>query len=332
MAEKGFQVDAVDICALAIERAQTLPNSNLVNWVQADLLDNDLFKTVLQAESYDFVFDMQCFHVLRAINETRAADIIATALKPGGYALVVVGAVDPSRDSGDSRYDGVDKPGPPRLTMEELRGPLQSAGLTPVQLYLSRFGPTDAYQHGPASALSPLAWVGLFQRIPWAPQLRRYALEVQAPYSTYILDGQKTIETRAYPLSACLLHQPILLLQPATGQDAVSSLPSYIPAHSTVGRIVGTVTFSACTQYASQADWESDRAQHLVPAHSAYDWRDCAVLTESNTERAFTDLSEGKLSELWGWQVAAVERISTVEAGALPALCRVHRSLFVVES
>ena len=41
---------------------------------------------------FSFIFDMQCFHVLRDIDEEKAVDAIVRLLKPGGYAMIVVGA------------------------------------------------------------------------------------------------------------------------------------------------------------------------------------------------------------------------------------------------
>ena len=35
---------------------------------------------------------LQCFHVLREIDEFKAVDAIYRMLRPGGYAMVVVGA------------------------------------------------------------------------------------------------------------------------------------------------------------------------------------------------------------------------------------------------
>jgi SAM-dependent methyltransferase len=325
----GMRVDAVDVCELAIERAKQQPNSDLVNWIQADLLSETLFTdSAIQEASYDFVFDMQCFHCLRDIDEGKAARVIAAALRPGGCAMVVVGAVDPSSSDGEHvSASSVGKPGPPQLTLEMLRRPLEVAGLTTVQLSLSRLSPTPHYAVLP-HVLPPLAWVGVFQKVPWSPA-RTYALEVQAPYSTYILQGRKTIETRAYPLPPCLLNQRVLLLEPVAAQAGVSSLPSSIPAGSALCRIVGSVTFTACALYTNRAQWEADREKHMVPQDSVFDWKDQLIITESNQTREFHSLQDGKINELYGWEVGSIEVFSDEEALA-PALIRVYRSLFEV--
>lgn len=56
-------------------------------------------------------------------------------------------------------------------------------------------------------------------------RLPAYALEVQVPWSRRLLDGTKTIETRAYLLPAEVLQQPVLLVEsPAGGGLAAHGL------------------------------------------------------------------------------------------------------------
>lgn len=350
LAEQGFTVDAVDICAMAIERASILPNAHLVNWIQADLLSDDLLDTVISENCYDLVFDMQCFHVLRLIDERKAATNISRALKPSGKVVVVVGAALPD-DTRSISADGKDsqgRPGPPLLTLDQLRLPLEQAGLTTIQLSLSRFNSTPTYANLPGG-LAPLAWMGVFQKIVWNAD-ERYALEVQAPFSTYILEGKKCIETRAYALPPALLHRPIYLLESQPGTDGVSSVDNFIPAqvaagHTWIGnsestggtcsnvRIIGTVVFTSCTQYTSQAQFDADRSKHLVPVGSVYDYS-----INTNTHRfeqnindikthPIISMKDGKVKELFAWEVGFYEaKVYDV----FPALERVHRSLFKV--
>lgn len=339
LAEQGFEVDAVDICEVAIERAKTLPNAHMVNWVKADLLADDLFESAITENGYDLVFDMQCYHVLRLIDETKVATNIYRALKPTGTAVVVVGATLPNRDNDSVESDGKGvqgKPGPPLLTLDQLRLPLERAGLTTVQLSLSRFNPTPHYASLPGG-LAPLAWMGIFRNIQWNVD-DAYALEVQAPFSTYILEGKKSIETRAYALPSALLHKPIYLLESQQGQDGVSSVGDFIPAQVPTSdtssvRIIGTVVFTACTQYTSQVQFDADREKHLVPVGSAYDYT-----VETDTHRFEQNLNnikaqpiismkEGKIKELFAWEVGSFEANVYEE---FPALKRVHRSFFKV--
>ncbi len=339
-------MDAVDICEGAIERAKALNNAHLVNWVKADLLANDLFESHIAENAYDLVFDMQCYHVLRLINEGKVATNINRALKPCGTALVVVGAALPDSNNRTISADGNDtqgKPGPPLLTIDQLRVPLERAGLTTVQLSLSRFNSTPHYASLPGG-LAPLAWMGVFRKIVWSSE-ETYALEVQAPFSTYILEGRKTIETRAYALPPALLHQPIYLLESQQGQDGVSSVGDFIPAQERASddtsttavtpkvRIIGTVVFTSCTQYTTQAQFDADREKHLVPVGSAYDYS-----VKTNTHRFEQNLNnitaqpnismkDGKITELFSWQVGSF-KANVYED--FPGLQRVHRSLFKV--
>ena len=54
--------------------------------------------------------------------------------------------------------------------------------------------------------------------------LPAYALEVQFPWSRMLLDGDKMVETRAYPLPFEVLQQPVLLVESPMGGLAVHGL------------------------------------------------------------------------------------------------------------
>ena len=179
--------------------------------------------------------------------------------------------------------------------------------------------------------------MGIFRKFQWNSE-DAYALEVQAPFSRYILEGKKSIETRAYALPPALLHKPIYLLESQQGQDGVSSVGDFIPAQVPTRdtpsvRIFGTVVFTACTQYTSQVQFDADREKHLVPMGSAYDYT-----VETNTHRFEQNLNniktqpiismkEGRIKELFAWEVGSYAAEVHEE---FPALERVHRSLFKV--
>lgn len=254
--------------------------------------------------------------------------------------MVVVGAASPAEPcTGSDRSNAEGKPGPPQLTLDVFRTPLEAAGLTTVQISLSRMNPTPHYKTTP-DGLPPLAWVGVFQKVPWDDEAR-YALEVQQPFSRFILDGQKTIETRAYPLPPCLLGKPIYLLESHAGAAGVSSLPSHIPvvgAHCAhlgaqdTPRIIGVVTFGSCTLYDSSAAWEADREKHLVPAGSLYDWSagtGTCRYDDAFVAREQISLQEGKLSELYAWHVTSIDGTSCVQNST--AMNRIYRSIFKLE-
>ena len=126
LAERGYTATGIDYAeeALEVARARPLPEGcGPVAWVNADCFAL-ISDGVLAAGSVDFIFDQQCFHCLRTVDEGRgearavevpyhtAATAIAIAtidtiasiastpppyqvirclLRPGGMALVVVG-------------------------------------------------------------------------------------------------------------------------------------------------------------------------------------------------------------------------------------------------
>jgi SAM-dependent methyltransferase len=138
LASQGFDVTAVDSSRYAIERARRLPTSEKVSWVQADIFD-DFF----EPGSFQLVFDLQCFHVVREIDERKAAEVIARLLGTSGIAVVVVGAAIDEIDE-----DQIKHPGPPRLT-KDFVSPLLLEGLELISLNLSQFDSTPAYGSAP---------------------------------------------------------------------------------------------------------------------------------------------------------------------------------------
>ena len=116
---KGFHVTAVDLCPLAKSRFHTLyPEASSVNFILGDVLDIDasgaleeqfretvpkgLVKDLasgvpkdlntIEGHFFDFIFDLQCFHCLRDVDEFGAIEKIFTWLRPGGYCMIVTGA------------------------------------------------------------------------------------------------------------------------------------------------------------------------------------------------------------------------------------------------
>jgi len=63
--------------------------------VPAELRGDAMPNPLMFAETpglFSFIFDMQCFHCLRDIDEQQAVNAVARLLKPGGYCMIVVGA------------------------------------------------------------------------------------------------------------------------------------------------------------------------------------------------------------------------------------------------
>jgi len=155
LAEKGLECTALDLSPLAIERARTMPKGGLVRWIVADILDPVLCAASgpVTAGSFDFVLDMQCFHVLRTLDEPGACAAVVRLLRPGGHAMVVTGA--------RSEEEPPLVPGPPALSQKEVVGPFTTAGLELQFIRQTRFNNTPHYQ---TRDRPPLAWVAVFRK------------------------------------------------------------------------------------------------------------------------------------------------------------------------
>lgn len=155
--QAGWEVTGVDISPRAIERATILDSRQLVRWVQADVLrlPGTLPAGREEDGSFDLVFDMQCFHFLRDIDRDGAVEAISNCLKPGGTAVIVVGAPNPEAANG---------PGPCRLTRQEFVDDFAAgaADLELVSLTLSSFNPTPFYDAH--FSRPPPCWIGTFRK------------------------------------------------------------------------------------------------------------------------------------------------------------------------
>lgn len=142
-----------------------------------------------------------------------------------------------------------------------------------------------------------------------------YALEVQVPYSTLIISGRKTIETRRYALPPCLIAKSLHILESAQGSPGVSALGDEIRLDdsSALCSIIGSVVFSGCKIYTSAQEWEADRERHCVPA---------------TTEAAIYNYSDAPgAAKIYGWIVAEASS-QTPPPFAARTLSRAHRSLY----
>jgi len=157
--------------------------------------------------------------------------------------------------------------------------------------------------HSPAGDGEPA--VGMGTR--WA-ELPNLGLEVQQPWAQMLLSGQKTVETRAYPLPAALIGRPLYVVESGSGVARKSSLPDQVPAGHASLRICGTATFKASDEYPSRAAWLADEAEHCVPADSPY------AMQDDHT------------NPVYAWRVEAVVALETPLP--VPAMRRVMRSLF----
>jgi SAM-dependent methyltransferase len=112
--------------------------------------------------SYDALFDLQCFHALRDVDEKRICSVISKLVKPGGVAMIVTGAPEGKSEGSVEVEVEATQPGPPRLSAEEVVDPFKAEGLELVNIWKSRFNPTAAYSA--AGKLPPACWVAVFRK------------------------------------------------------------------------------------------------------------------------------------------------------------------------
>ena len=108
LAQKGFDVTAVDISKLAIKKATAKAKEVgvKVRFMQAELPDAH----ILSGEVSEFIFDRGCFHSIAHEKRPHFADMLARLTRKGSIYLLLCGnAREPRED------------GPPTLTEEEIR-------------------------------------------------------------------------------------------------------------------------------------------------------------------------------------------------------------------
>jgi ubiquinone/menaquinone biosynthesis C-methylase UbiE len=108
LAQQGFRVTGVDISAIAIERAKVKASSvkHMCNFVVADVLTLQM-----PVNSFDFAFDLGCFHQFDVpSNRDAFACSICALLKPSAKLLSINGSTDGTEFNG----------GPPRRSAREI--------------------------------------------------------------------------------------------------------------------------------------------------------------------------------------------------------------------
>jgi methyl halide transferase len=143
LAQHGFEVTAIDLVPLAIERAI---DRAAKAGVKIRFLSHDLLALPDLGEPFDFLFDRGCYHAVRRENATGYLDAIDRLLRPGATGLILAGNAKEPQD-----------PGPPVVSEEELRSELGSR-FEIVALREFRFD--DALGTG----FKPLAWSCLLQK------------------------------------------------------------------------------------------------------------------------------------------------------------------------
>lgn len=83
-------------------------------------------------------------------------------------------------------------------------------------------------------------------------------INIQWPWSSLLLEGKKTIETRSYPIPEKHVGKTLAIIETPGPRGKRE-------AGIVKARIIGTIVFASCKEYHSQEEWQSDEALHLVP-------------------------------------------------------------------
>lgn len=82
-------------------------------------------------------------------------------------------------------------------------------------------------------------------------------INIQWPWSRLLLDGKKTIETRAYPLPVRLRGKWIAIIEtPGPNGKKMAAIDR--------AEVIGLIKFSGSKLYSSAVVWRSDFDRHLV--------------------------------------------------------------------
>ena len=103
-------------------------------------------------------------------------------------------------------------------------------------------------------------------------------INIQYPISRYIISGEKTVETRTYPLPDKYKNVDLAFIEtPGQGGNFKA-------------RVVGLIRFSGCFQYKDKKSFYHDIKRHHVYKNSSWAWND----------------EKGK----WGWIIDEVKSLN----------------------
>ena len=87
-------------------------------------------------------------------------------------------------------------------------------------------------------------------------------INIQTPWSILLINNDKVVETRSYPLPAKYAGEELALIETPGKSGRFKS------------RIIGTITFSHSFKYESRNEWLNDYYRHLVDQHDEnYGWK-----------------------------------------------------------
>lgn len=107
LARHGFDVTAMDLSPLVIERARADADQA---GVAVRFLAADVFALPDLGEPFRFFFDRGCYHIVRRVDPARYVEALDRVTAPGAAGLVLAGNAKEPHD-----------PGPPVVTEEQIR-------------------------------------------------------------------------------------------------------------------------------------------------------------------------------------------------------------------
>jgi hypothetical protein len=88
-------------------------------------------------------------------------------------------------------------------------------------------------------------------------------LNIQAPWSSLLINGLKIVETRSYHIPIKYVGHPLYLVE----------TPGKLGKFK--ARVIGTITFSCSIKYLDKTSWINDHNKHLVSQDDPlYGWND----------------------------------------------------------
>ena len=98
LSKLGFQVTATDISENAINRANRMSKD-------LEFMVDDILESKLKEDSFDYIFNRGCFHVLEPSSRQRYVNQVSRFLSDGGLLfLKTFSTKEPSRGSGPYRF------------------------------------------------------------------------------------------------------------------------------------------------------------------------------------------------------------------------------------
>lgn len=88
-------------------------------------------------------------------------------------------------------------------------------------------------------------------------------INIQTPWSSMLINGVKTVETRKYPLPQKYVGETLALIETPGRYGRFKA------------RVIGTITFSHSFKYPNQRAWEDDHNRHCVEVDDPiHNWKD----------------------------------------------------------